>query len=61
MATPIIEGNKKKIKVDNPLKRFEIPVGEFTIIAEPVVTVSESKIPAEAAAINNDNIKKIAA
>ena len=49
MDAPIMDGNRKKIKIATPLKRFETPIGEFTIRDEPVV-----------AAINKDNIKKIA-
>jgi hypothetical protein len=56
---PIIDGNRKKIKIVNPLKRFETPIGEFTIWEEPVVAVIKSNIPAVAADINSDNRKKI--
>jgi hypothetical protein len=55
----MIEGNKKKINVVNPLNKLDNPIGEFTTTEEPVVTVMESKIPAEAAAIKTDNSKKI--
>ena len=57
----MIEGNKKKIKTDKPLNNPVTPKGEFTINDEPVVTVKESKIPAEPAERNKAIIKKIAA
>jgi hypothetical protein len=60
MARPIIEGNKKKIKVVRPLKSPITPTGEFTIREEPVVTVKKSKIPAELADKNIANKKNIA-
>ena len=60
MDAPIMDGNRKKIKIATPLKRFETPIGEFTIRDEPVVAVIKSNIPAVVAAINKDNIKKIA-
>tara|TARA_R110002126_G_scaffold149420_1_gene295367 strand:+ start:126 stop:311 length:186 start_codon:yes stop_codon:yes gene_type:complete len=61
METPIIEGNKKNIKIAMPLKRPLIPDGEFTKDDDPVVTVILSKIPAELAAKNRPIIKNIAA
>ena len=57
----MIEGNKKKIKIVKPLNNPATPIGELTIKAEPVVTVKESKIPAEPAERNSAIIKKIAA
>jgi hypothetical protein len=44
-----------------PLNKFDNPIGEFTVKAEPVVTVIESKTPAVAAEKNNDSKKKITA
>ena len=55
-----MDGNRKNIKTATPLKRFETPIGEFTIRDEPVVAVMKSNIPAAVAAINKDNRKKIA-
>ena len=55
-----MDGNKKKIKVVKPLNKPITPIGEFTILEEPVVTVIKSKIPAALADINNDNIKNMA-
>jgi hypothetical protein len=60
IEAPIIDGNKKKIKIVKPLKRPFTPIGEFTILEEPVVAVMLSNIPAVVAAINSDSIKKIA-
>jgi hypothetical protein len=57
--TPTIEGNKKNIKIVNVLNKPETPIGEFTILEEPVVAVLESKKPAEAADKKNANNKKI--
>jgi hypothetical protein len=57
---PIMEGNKKKIKIVSPLNTLLTPIGEFTILEEPVVAVTLSKMPAVAAANASDNIKKIA-
>lgn len=48
METPIIDGNKKNIKVVKPLIKPLTPIGEFTIRDEPVVTVRKSQMPAEA-------------
>jgi hypothetical protein len=45
----MIEGNKKKINVVKPLNKPLTPIGEFTILEEPVVTVIKSQIPAEVA------------
>jgi hypothetical protein len=59
METPIIDGNKKNTKVVKPLNNPITPIGEFTIFEDPVVTVRESKIPAEAAAKSRANKKKI--
>ena len=44
----MIDGNKKNIKVVNPLNNPFTPIGEFTILDEPAVTVKKSQIPAEA-------------
>lgn len=55
----MIEGNRKKIRVAIALNNPAIPEGEFTMDAEPVVTVIESKIPAELAAKNKEMIKNI--
>ena len=57
--TPTIEGNKKKIKIVNALNNPETPIGEFTILEEPVVAVTESKKPAEAADKKNASTKKM--
>lgn len=57
--TPIIDGNRKNIKMDRPLNRLLTPIGEFMTNAEPVVAVTESNIPAEAEEINTDNRAKI--
>lgn len=46
IETPIIEGNKKNIKIDKALKSALIAIGEFTILDEPVVVDNESKRPA---------------
>jgi hypothetical protein len=59
IETPTIEGNKKNIKIVNALKILETPIGEFTILDEPVVAVTESKKPAVAADKKNDSNKKI--
>ena len=56
----MIDGNKKKIKMVNPLNKPVTPNGEFTIREEPVVTVKKSKIPADEADKNNANKKNIA-
>ncbi|GAA4270487.1 hypothetical protein [Hyunsoonleella aestuarii] len=56
-----MEGNKKNINIVKALNRPEIPIGEFTIKDDPVVTVKKSKIPAEDADKNKDKRKKIAA
>ena len=55
-----MEGNKKKIKTVNPLSKPFTPEGEFTILEEPVVAVTESKKPAVAADKKKDRAKKIA-
>jgi hypothetical protein len=60
MVAPIMEGNKKKINVVNPLNSPTTPMGELTTLEEPVVTVRKSKIPAALAERNNDNIKNMA-
>ncbi|EPR71907.1 hypothetical protein ADIWIN_3105 [Winogradskyella psychrotolerans RS-3] len=60
IEAPIMEGNRKKIKIVTPLNKLFIPIGEFTIRAELVVAVILSNIPAVVAAIKTDNIKKIA-
>jgi len=56
----MMEGNKKKIKMVNPLNKPVTPNGEFTILEEPVVTVRKSNIPADEADKNNANKKNIA-
>ena len=61
IVTPIIAGYKNNIKVDKPLNKPVTPIGELTILEEPVVAVLESKKPAEAADIKKANIKKIEA
>ena len=43
----------------NALNNPEIPIGEFTILEEPVVAVTESKKPADAADKKNASTKKI--
>ena len=59
MLTPTIDGNRKKIKIVSALNKFETPIGEFTILEEPVVAVIESNKPAVAADKNNDKSKNI--
>jgi len=59
METPIMEGNKKKIKTVKPFNKLFTPIDEFTILEEPVVAVTESKSPAEAADKKNDKKKKM--
>ena len=59
METPIIDGNKKKIKTARPLNNPITPNGELTINEEPVVTIKESKIPAEPAERNKAIIKNM--
>ena len=54
-----MEGNKKKIKTVNALSKLFTPEGEFTILEEPIVAVTESKKPAVAADKNNDKLKKM--
>lgn len=56
----MIDGNKKKIKMVNPLNKPVTPNGEFTTLEEPVVIVRKSKIPADDADKNSANKKKIA-
>jgi hypothetical protein len=56
----MMEGNKKKIKVVKPLNKPLTPVGEFTIMEEPVVAVIESNKPAVAADKKKDNPRKMA-
>lgn len=56
-----MDGNKKKIKMVKALYRLKIPIGELTIREDPVVTVTLSKIPAEAEAIKKANTKNMAA
>ena len=56
----MIDGNKKKIKVVNALNMLFTPEGEFTILEEPVVTVTESNKPAVPADKKNDKPKNIA-
>lgn len=60
IVTPIIEGNKKKINTVRPLNSPVIPIGEFTILDDPVVAVIESNNPAEIAAINSEINAKMA-
>ena len=55
-----MEGNKKKIKMVNPLNKPVPPNGEFTILEQPVVTVRKPNIPADEADKNNANKKNIA-
>ena len=59
MATPMMDGNKKTLKEVKPINIRAMAMGEFTITEEPVVAVTESKIPAEMAAKNMDAIKKM--
>ncbi len=59
METPIMDGNKKKINMVRPFSKLFTPIGEFTILEEPVVAVIESKKPAAAADKKNDNKKKM--
>ena len=59
IETPTIDGNKKNIKIVSALNNPETPIGEFTILEEPVVAVTESKKPAVAADKKNANTKKI--
>ena len=59
MEAPIIEGNRKKIKVVNPLNKLLIPLGELTILDEPVLTVNESNKPAVPPEINKAKSAKI--
>tara|TARA_B100000963_G_C22272580_1_gene513432 strand:- start:120 stop:290 length:171 start_codon:yes stop_codon:yes gene_type:complete len=54
-----MDGKRKKIKIDIALNNAAIAKGELTIDAEPVVTVIESKIPAELADKNNEMMKNI--
>ena len=56
----MMDGNKKKIKTVNPLSKPFTPEGEFTILEEPIVAVTESKKPAVAADKKNDKPKKMA-
>jgi len=60
MEAPIIEGNKKKIKVVSPFNRPLIPIGELTINEDPVLTVNESNNPADAPARKMEKRKNIA-
>jgi len=60
MERPMIEGNKKKIKVVNSLNNPITPIGEFTTFDDPTETDKKSNIPAEIAAINKAKNKKIA-
>ena len=60
METPIIEGNKKKIKTDMALNKPLTELGELTIDDDPVVTVTLSKMPAALAEKSMAIIKKIA-
>ena len=57
--TPIIEGNKKNIKIVSALNKPVTPIGELTILEEPVVAVTESKKPADAADKKKANKIKI--
>jgi len=56
-----MEGNKNNIKIVIPLNIPLIPMGEFTILAELVVAVMESKIPALTEAIKPAIRNKMAA
>jgi len=53
-----MEGKRKKINMVNPFNKPLIPIGELTILAEPVLTVKKSKTPAALAAKNKANNKK---
>lgn len=55
----MIDGNKKKINMVRPFNKLFTPMGEFTILDEPVVAVIESKKPAAAADKKKDNKKKM--
>ena len=46
--------------MDNPLNNPVTPLGEFTILEDPVVAVMLSNIPAVVAEKNNAKTKKIA-
>jgi len=59
METPIIEGNRKNIKIVNTFNNPYTPIGEFTILDEPVVAVIESNKPAVAADKKKDKDKKM--
>ena len=59
MDTPIMDGNKKNIKIDKPFNKPVTPIGEFTILEEPVVPVIPSQIPAVVADKSREIRKKI--
>jgi hypothetical protein len=42
----MMDGNKKKRRIDMALNKSLIAIGAFTILEDPVVTVKLSKIPA---------------
>jgi|TARA_B110000967_G_C18902193_1_gene576990 hypothetical protein len=54
-----MDGNKKNTKTVNELNKPSTPIGEFTILEEPVVPVIPSQIPAVVAAIKKDINKNI--
>jgi hypothetical protein len=56
----MILGNRKNIKMVNPLMRLLMPIGEFTISDEPTLAVRPSKMPAVVAAKNKAIIKNMA-
>ena len=56
----MMDGNKKKIKIVKALNKPLTPEGEFTILEEPVVIVTESNKPAVPADKKNDKPKNIA-
>jgi hypothetical protein len=54
-----MDGNKKNTKTVNSLNKSFMPIGEFTILEEPVVPVIPSQIPAVVAATKKDINKNI--
>jgi hypothetical protein len=59
MEAPIMDGNKKKIKMVMPFINPFIAIGELIILEEPVVVVKESKKPAALAEIKIASAKKM--
>ena len=55
-----MDGNKKNIKTVNALIIPVTPIGEFTILEEPVVPVTPSQIPADVADKKKEISKNIA-